>query len=91
MLPAAMSDPYERNLGVLEAITTVRDQCPSGAVRASAERALEAIKTGGPDALREQAYFVHVAIMGWRGERASQVSRSLKAFLDSASPKSDPA
>lgn len=73
---------YERELGVIEAITAVKDQCPSGAVRASAERALEAIAEGGPEVLAEQAYNVHVAIMGWRGERASQVSRSLKAFLE---------
>jgi len=74
-------DDYSRTLGVIEAITAVTRQCPSGAVRACAERALEAIKAGGPDALRDQAYLVLTAIQGWRGDRATQVHASLDAFL----------
>ncbi len=87
-----MSDPssppgrrprdYARTLGVVEAFTVVCEQCPSGAVRGVAERALAAVKSD-PTALRQQAYFVLTAIQGWRGERASQVHRSLSAFLDS--------
>ena len=76
---------YDRDLGVIECFQIVTEQCPSGAVRAVAERALEAVKEGGGDALREQAYFVLTAIQGWRGERASQVHRSLSAFLDAGS------
>ena len=45
----------ERPLGVVESFTVVRDQCPSGAVRAVAESALDAVTTGGPHVLREQA------------------------------------
>ncbi len=74
-------DDYSRTLGVIEAITIVTRQCPSGAVRACAERSLEAIKAGGPDALREQAYLILTAIQGWRGNRAMQVHASLGAFL----------
>ena len=70
---------------MIECFQIVTEQCPSGAVRAVAERALEAVKEGGGDALREQAYFVLTAIQGWRGERASQVHRSLSAFLDAGS------
>ncbi len=73
---------YSRTLGVIEAITVVTLQCPNGSVRGCAERALEAIKAGGADALREQAYFVLTAIQGWRGDRASQVHASLSAFLE---------
>ena len=79
---------YERELGVVECFQVILDQCPSGAVRAVAERALEAVKgeatkERGGGALREQAYFVLTAIQGWRGERAAQVHRSLSAFIES--------
>lgn len=79
-------DDYIRELGVIEAFMVVTQQCPSGSVRACAERAMEAVKTGGADALREQAYFVLTAIQGWRGDRASQVHRSLSAFLERPAP-----
>lgn len=77
-------DDYERTLGVIEAITIVTQQCPSGAVRACAERALEGIQAGGADALSEQAYIVLTAVQGWRGDRARQVHSSLEAFLAAA-------
>ena len=80
------NEDYARELGVIEAFRVVTQQCPGGAVRACAERALEAVKTGGADALREQAYFVLTAIQGWRGDRASQVHRSLSAFLERQPP-----
>lgn len=73
---------YERDLGVIEAITIVTRSCPSGVVIASAERALEAIKQGGPDVMKQQAYFVLIAIKGWRGDRARQVHRSLTKYLE---------
>ncbi len=73
---------YDRDLGVIEAITVVTRSCPNGGVTKAAERALEAIKAGGPDTLKEQAFFVLTAIQGWRGERARQVHRSLSRYLD---------
>ena len=73
---------YDRELGVVECFTVVNEQCPSGAVRAVAQRALEAVRGAEPGVLREQAYFVLTAIQGWRGERASQVHRSLTAFIE---------
>ncbi len=76
-----MSRDYDRTLGVVEAFTVVCEQCPSGAVRGVAERALEAAKQGGPGVLKEQAYFVLTAIQGWRGDRATQVHRSLTEFI----------
>lgn len=79
----APGDASTRQLGVIEAITAVTLQCPSGAVRACAEQALEGIKAGGADALRQQAYIVLTAIQGWRGDKARQVHASLSAFLDS--------
>jgi hypothetical protein len=84
-----MEKDYERTLGVVEAIMAARDQCPSGAVRSCAERALEAIKAGGADAVREQAWFVCSSLLGWRGERAEQVRRSLNAFLEQSEPRPD--
>ena len=72
----------ERLLGVTEAIVAVRDQCPSGAVRAVARGALETVGREGAAALPAQAYLVLSATRGWTGERASLVRRSLQAFLD---------
>jgi hypothetical protein len=81
VIPAAAKD-YARDLGVIEAITVVTRSCPNGRVIAAAKGALDAIKAGGPDKLKEQAYFVLTAIQGWRGERAEQVHRSLSRYLD---------
>jgi hypothetical protein len=80
---------YDRDLGVIEAITIVTRSCPNGGVTSAAKRALEAIKTGGPDTLKEQAYFVLIAIKGWRGERARQVHRSLSRYLEPKSAETD--
>jgi hypothetical protein len=76
---------YTRMLGVIEAITLVTQQCPSGSVRACAEGALGAIRSGGAGALREQAWIVLTAIRGWRGDRARQVHTSLSNFLETSS------
>jgi hypothetical protein len=73
---------HERDLGVIEAITQVTRSCPNGAVVTAAEQALEAIKTGGSDVLRQQAFYVLTAIQGWRGDRARQIHRSLSRYLD---------
>jgi hypothetical protein len=73
---------YSRQLGVVEAFVAITQPCPSGSVRAAAERALEAIKTREPGVLDQQAYFVLTAMRGWRGDRASQVRKSLAAYLD---------
>jgi hypothetical protein len=73
---------YERELGVTEAITSVRDQCPSGSVQAVARSALDAVKREGSSVLPQQAFLVLTATRGWNGERAAQVKRSLEAFLE---------
>ncbi len=73
---------YTRTLGVVEAISAVRDQCPSGAVQAAARSALEAIQREGASALPQQAFLVLSAARGWTGERAEQVKRSLREFLE---------
>jgi hypothetical protein len=80
-VPTAAKD-YDRDLGVIEAISVVTRSCPNGRVVAAANGALDAIKAGGPDKLKEQAYFVLTAIQGWRGDRAHQVHRSLLRYLD---------
>jgi hypothetical protein len=83
-----------RPLGVIEAILAVRDQCPRAVARDNAARALEAVKTGGAEALREQVGLVLTTIAGWRGDRALAVHRALQGFLaqakaaDSAPPGS---
>jgi hypothetical protein len=82
------SPDYQRDLGVIEAITLVTRSCPSGVVVASAERALEAIKEGGAGVMKEQVYFVLTALQGWRGGRARQIHRSLTLYLEQ--PDQDP-
>jgi hypothetical protein len=82
--PRAPAKDYSRTLGVVEAISAVRDQCPSGAVQAAARGALEAIQREGAPALPQQAFLVLSASRGWSGERAEQVKRSLRAFLASS-------
>jgi hypothetical protein len=81
---------YDRDLGVIEAITVVTRSCPNGGVTSAAKQALEAVKAGGPETLKEQAYFVLTAIKGWRGERARQVHRSLSRYLDQGTTDNDP-
>jgi hypothetical protein len=76
---------YTRDLGVIEAITYVTRSCPSGVVVSVAEQALEAIKLGGSDVLKQQAYFVLTSMKGWRGDRATQVHRSLSQYLEEPS------
>lgn len=79
----APDDPA-RTLGVVECFTAVARQCPKEPARALAESALAAVERGGAAALAEQAFLVLTAIQGWQGERASQVRRSLQAFLERA-------
>jgi hypothetical protein len=71
----------ERPLGVIEAILAVRDQCPRAAARNYAAQALEAVKQGGADVMREQVGLVLATIAGWRGDRALAVHRALQGFL----------
>ncbi len=81
-----MSHGNERPLGVVEALPSVRDQCPHAAVREHASRALEAVRDGGAAELRQQAFLVLSTIAGWRGERAEAVKRALRGFLDENAP-----
>lgn len=78
--------PGSRELGVVEAIGLVRDRCPHGAVRDHAAAALEKLKGADPGTLREQAFLVLSTLAGWRGDRAEQVKRSLRAFLERTEP-----
>lgn len=73
-----------RSLGVIECFTAVVRQCPKAAARAIAEGALETVEREGSRVLEEQAYLVLSALQGWHGERATQVKRSLQAFLSDA-------
>lgn len=77
---------HDRTLGVIEALTAVRDQCPHAAVREHAAAALAAIARDGAPVVREQASLVLTTLAGWRGERADQVKRSLRAFLEAGAP-----
>ncbi len=84
-----MSSPpdYDRQLGVVEALTSVRDQCPHAGIRSHAEAALAQVAEEGAGALPQQAFLVLSTIAGWRGARAEQVKRSLRQYLDEQ-PKS---
>jgi hypothetical protein len=77
-----------RRLGVIECFAAVVNQCPSGAARQLAERALATVQREGAKALPEQAFLVRSGVGGWQGERATQVKRSLDAFLAEATPAS---
>ena len=82
----ALARDYARTLGVIEALTAVRDQCPHAAVREHAAAALETVARSGAEALPEQASLVLSTLAGWRGERADQVKRSLRGFLEASAP-----
>ncbi len=82
----APAKDYSRQLGVVECLVAITNECPSGPVRTTAGQALEAIKgRHQPGVMREQIYYVLSAIQGWRGERARQVHDSLTAFYESTS------
>jgi hypothetical protein len=76
-----VSDPEERPLGVAEAFTVARDQCPSGAVQRVARQALDAVAREGAAALPLQAFYLLTAVRGWRGQQAERVKHALAAFL----------
>ncbi|NNL85405.1 MAG: hypothetical protein HKP27_07115 [Myxococcales bacterium] len=82
MTPSDPEKTYDRELGVVEALTAVAQQCPHAGIRSHAETALARLAEGGPEVLPQQAFLVLSTIAGWRGERAQQVKRSLRAFLD---------
>lgn len=82
MTPPDSETSYDRELGVVEALTSVANQCPHAGIRTHAEAALARLAEDGPDVLPQQAFLVLSTIAGWRGERAQQVKRSLRAFLD---------
>jgi hypothetical protein len=82
----------ERMLGVVEAFTAVRDQCPSGAVQRVARQGLETVAREGADALPLQAFTLRTAVRGWQGAKAAQVKRALDAYLaghEGANPAKD--
>ena len=85
-----MSERNGRPLGVIEALVSVRDQCPHAAEREHAARALQAIQAGGAGALREQSSLVLSTIAGWRGERADAVKRALNRFLEETPAPGEP-
>jgi hypothetical protein len=87
--PDGSGKDYSRQLGVVESLMAITNQCPSAAVRKVAEQALDAVKTSGADELRTQVYFVLTAMKGWRGERARQVHESLNAFLEGGAPQNE--
>ena len=67
----------------------MRDQCPRAESREHAAAALDLVKSGGADVLREQAGLVLATIAGWRGDRALAVQRALHAFLAQTAPSRD--
>lgn len=71
----------ERPLGIVEAFTVTRDQCPSGAVQRVARQGLEAVERDGADALPLQAFYLLTAVRGWQGPQAKRVKRALEAYL----------
>jgi len=71
----------ERPLGVVEAFTVTRDQCPSGAVQRVARQGLEAVAREGADALPTHAFYLRTAVRGWQGPKAARVKQALDAYL----------
>jgi len=80
----------ERPLGVVEAFSVTRDQCPSGAVQRVARQGLEAVAREGADALPVHAFYLRTAVRGWQGAQAARVKQALDAFL-AASERAKPA
>jgi len=76
-----VSEPATRPLGVAEAFTVTRDQCPSGAVQRVARQGLEAIAREGPVALPLQAFYLLTAVRGWQGAQAQRVKQALETYL----------
>ncbi len=74
-------------LGIVEALSLVTKQCPSAPVRKTAEQALADLKNENSAGLQNQVYFVLTAMKGWRGDRASQIHRSLTSFLEEPSSR----
>ena len=85
----APAKDYKRQLGVVESLVAITNECQSGPVRSVASQALAAIKERGSDVMREQVYYVLSSMQGWRGERAQQVHRSLNAYYEGSEPESD--
>ena len=81
---------YDRQLGVIECLVAITNECPSGPVRVTAANALEAIKTREPGVMRQQVYYVLSALQGWRGARARQVHDSLTEFYAGGSESGSP-
>ena len=79
---------YTRQLGVVESLVAITNECQSGPVRTVASQALDAIKNRGSGVMREQVYYVLSSMQGWRGKRATQVHRSLSAYYQSSEPES---
>ena len=52
---------YDRDLGVIEAITFVTRSCPSGVVVSVAEQALETIKQQGAETIPQQACLLYTS------------------------------
>ena len=84
--PTPPAKDYTRELGVVECFVAITNECQSGPVRTMASHALEAIKSGGPEVMRQQVYYVLTALQGWRGERASQVHASLTKYYQDTAP-----
>jgi hypothetical protein len=76
-----MSDEPTRPLGVVEAFTVARDQCPSGAVQRVARQALEAAQQQGASALPLQAFYLLTAVRGWQGAQATRVKQALERYM----------
>jgi len=74
-------DADERPLGVTEAFTVTRDQCPSGRVQQVARQGLEAVAREGAAALPAHAFYLRAAVHGWQGPQAVRVKRALDAYL----------
>jgi len=76
-----VSGEKTRPLGVVEAFTVTRDQCPSGAVQRVARQGLEVIGREGTEALPLQAFYLLSAVRGWQGAQALRVKQALEAYL----------
>lgn len=80
----------ERPLGVVEAFTVTRNQCPSGAVQRVVQQALDAVAQQGAEALPTQAFYVLTAVRGWQGPQAQRVKQALEDFLAEREGSNEP-
>lgn len=80
-------DPDEKQMSINEAIKAVLEECPDRGTCAYAKTyaraTMDAVTRFGKEGLRVQVLYILSNLRCWRGERAREVKKVLKAFTES--------